>query len=42
MHLKQSETLTHVPGHSTPTVRVDTEWVCPDCDYFEEAEDSGT
>lgn len=26
------------PGESAGTVRVIREWICPECDYFEEAE----
>ena len=42
MTLKESQTVTHVPGNPKATTHVTTEWVCPDCDYFEEAdEESG-
>jgi transposase len=27
-----------VPNRSQPTSRTVREWVCPECDYFEEAE----
>jgi hypothetical protein len=27
-----------VPGRGEATVRVVREWICPECDYFEEAE----
>ena len=39
MHLKETRVVVQVPGNpkpSTPTVR---EWVCPECDYSEEAEE---
>jgi hypothetical protein len=39
MHLKRIETVVQIPGNPTPTKRVSAEWICPDCDYFEEAED---
>lgn len=41
MRLEQSETLTPIPGQPRPTAHVVREWVCPDCDYFEEAEEEG-
>ena len=28
----------HVPGQGQPTAREVREWVCSECDYFEEAE----
>lgn len=39
MRLKRSQTETHVPGNSKPSVRRTAEWVCPECDYFEDVED---
>jgi transposase len=27
-----------IPGHSGTVVRVRREWICPECDFFEEAE----
>lgn len=30
-----------IPGTSETKRRVATEWICPECDYFEEAEESG-
>ena len=38
MQLRQAEQTVNVPGNPKPTVSVTTEWVCPDCDYFEEAD----
>jgi hypothetical protein len=38
MKLKESQTVTRVPGNPKATTHVTTEWVCPDCDYFEEAD----
>jgi len=38
MRPKQVEQVTHVPGNPKPVKRVTTEWICPECDYFEEAE----
>ena len=39
MRLKVSEQVLHVPGNPQPIKRMAKEWVCPDCDYYEEAED---
>ena len=38
MRLQQTDTLVYVPGNPTATTQSSVEWVCPDCDYFEEAE----
>ena len=39
MRLRESETHNRVPGTpGTKTLR-SREWVCPECDYFEEVED---
>ena len=38
MKTKETQTVTRVPGNPNATIRTATEWVCPDCDYFEEAE----
>jgi YgiT-type zinc finger domain-containing protein len=27
-----------LPGHSSATTRLLREWICPECDHFEEAE----
>lgn len=39
MRLKESETIVHVPGIPGGKTQVVREWVCPECDYFEEAEE---
>ena len=39
MHIKQTLTVTQIPGNPKPTTRTTWEWLCPDCDYFEEAEE---
>jgi transposase len=36
MRLKESQAVTQIPGNPAPTVRQHREWICPDCDYFEE------
>lgn len=39
MQLRESQITDRVPGTpQTKTVKV-VEWVCPECDYFEDAED---
>jgi C4-type Zn-finger protein len=40
MRLKVREQVDYIPGQSQ-TVRTEIkEWICPDCDYFEEYEES--
>ena len=39
MRLKQHETMVRVPGNPRATARKTVEWICPECDYFEEADD---
>ena len=39
MHLKETETVSQIPGNPRPTVRTHREWICPECDNFEEADD---
>jgi len=41
MRLRANETTVRIPGNPNATTRVTYEWVCPDCDYFEEAEEEG-
>jgi hypothetical protein len=38
MRLSVREVQERVPGVTALAVRVTREWVCPECDYFEEAE----
>ena len=40
MRLHETETTIRVPGNPSATTRTTREWVCPDCDYFEEADDA--
>ena len=42
MRLKQNQIVVQTPGNPTATPRTEREWICPDCDYFEEAEEGGT
>jgi len=39
MQLKHRETIVQVPGNPQTTTRSSAEWICPDCDYFEEADE---
>jgi hypothetical protein len=39
MKLRDREVVVRVPGNPNATTRRAREWVCPDCDYFEEAEE---
>jgi ssDNA-binding Zn-finger/Zn-ribbon topoisomerase 1 len=41
MRLKESQEVVRAPGNPKPITRRTREWVCPDCDYFEEAEEEG-
>ena len=38
MRLTQKTLVVRTPGNPTATTRTEGEWICPDCDYFEEAE----
>jgi len=38
MDLKRTQRVTQVPGNPKATA----EWVCPDCDYFEEVNEGTT
>ena len=42
MLIKETKHVIAVPGNPTPTTKVTGEWNCPDCDYFEEAEEEST
>jgi len=42
MYLKESRNTGQVHGNPGATTRTVREWVCPECDYFEEAEAEGT
>jgi C4-type Zn-finger protein len=39
MMIKETQTVTQVPGNPNATTTTSREWVCRDCDYFEEAEE---
>jgi acetone carboxylase gamma subunit len=38
MRLSVRELRDAIPGSNESAVRVAREWICPECDYFEEAE----
>jgi acetone carboxylase gamma subunit len=38
MRLKVTEHSDSVPGSGQTTTRTVREWICPECDYWEEAE----
>ena len=38
MRLTVRERRDHIPGMGETPARVTREWICPECDYFEEAE----
>ena len=38
MRLRVRETRDSVPGAGQAAPRMEREWICPECDYFEEAE----
>jgi C4-type Zn-finger protein len=40
MRLEARETITRVPGTPQEIRTITREWVCRECDYFEEAEES--
>ena len=39
MHVKETQSVLQIPGNPKPVTRPHREWICPDCDNFEEAED---
>lgn len=42
MQLKQTTTVAHIPGYEDASPKKNWEWVCPDCDYFEDADGENT
>ena len=40
MRLNEKEVAERVPGAPQTAVAKIREWICPECDYFEDAEDS--
>lgn len=41
MRLVTRESVSRVPGTAQEVKSVSKEWVCPECDYFEEEEGKG-
>jgi hypothetical protein len=41
MRLRETNTIVQIHGNPKPSTGRAREWVCPDCDYFEEAEEEG-
>ena len=41
MRLSVREDIRHVPGTSQVVKTQVREWICPECDYFEEADSEG-
>jgi acetone carboxylase gamma subunit len=39
MQLKVIEKVDLIPGNPDPSPRTTREWVCPECDHFEEVEE---
>ena len=39
MRLTRRQQVVRIPGNPKATTRTGAEWVCPDCDHFDEAED---
>ena len=42
MRLHTPTIVVRVLGSTTPSTPRTREWVCPDCDYFEDAEEEGS
>lgn len=40
MRYRETSAAVQVPGNPNATPQTTREWVCPDCDYFEEAEEN--
>jgi transposase len=41
MQLQAGAVTVLIPGNPKPTVKPRREWVCPDCDHFEDADEEG-
>ena len=42
MRLRERETIDRIPGLPQTKTTKYAEWVCPECDYFEEAEEESS
>lgn len=40
MRLRERQTIDRLPGTTQTRTSIFREWVCPECDYFEEAEEA--
>jgi hypothetical protein len=38
MRLVEKETVSYLPGYGDSAPKKTLEWICPDCDYFEEVD----
>jgi len=41
MRIRERESVDRLPGTAETRTTKSREWVCPDCDYFEDVEDWG-
>jgi hypothetical protein len=41
MRIKERTQIDRVPGTAQTKTAIVREWVCPECDYFEDAEEEG-
>jgi len=39
MRLRTHDAVVRIPGNPNATTHTTREWVCPDCDYFEDADE---
>jgi hypothetical protein len=42
MCIREQQSVVQVPGNPNATTRLTREWVCPDCDYFEDADEESS
>ena len=42
MRIKETTSVSHIPGYVDEKPKKTLEWVCPDCDYFEEVDGEST
>jgi hypothetical protein len=42
MQLRRTQSNVHVPGNPKVSTSITIEWICPECDYFEEAGEEKT
>lgn len=39
MKIRESQSVIYIPGNPNATTRTSREWICPECDYYEEVEE---